>query len=99
MKCPRAPNLHNAVTVSQQRLGKRVAQLREKTNSILGGGHTASLRFVRTQCTGVQKRHRPEKQTPSTAFGNAGKGNPARLIPHFLSGCLVSHCRETEALS
>jgi hypothetical protein len=27
MKCPRAPNLHNAVTVSQQRLGKRVAQL------------------------------------------------------------------------
>jgi hypothetical protein len=27
MKSPRAVNLHNAVTVSQQRLGKRVAQL------------------------------------------------------------------------
>jgi len=28
MKAPCAVNLHNAVTVSQQRLGKRVAQLR-----------------------------------------------------------------------
>ena len=27
MKSPGAVNLHNAVTVSQQRLGKRVAQL------------------------------------------------------------------------
>jgi mRNA-degrading endonuclease toxin of MazEF toxin-antitoxin module len=27
MKSPSAVNLHNAVTVSQQRLGKRVAQL------------------------------------------------------------------------
>ena len=41
MKAPCAVNLHNAVTVSQQRLGKRVAQL----SSSRMGEICAALRF------------------------------------------------------
>ena len=41
MKSPCAVNLHNAVTVSQYRLGKRVAQL----NSARMGEVCAALRF------------------------------------------------------
>lgn len=41
MKAPCAVNLHNAVTVSQQRLGKRVAQL----NSLRMSEICAALRF------------------------------------------------------
>jgi mRNA interferase MazF len=42
MKAPCAVNLHNAVTVSQERLGKRLAQLRtERMNEIC-----AALRFA-----------------------------------------------------
>lgn len=41
MKSPCAVNLHNAITVSQDRLGKRVAQL----NSARMGGVCAALRF------------------------------------------------------
>jgi mRNA interferase MazF len=41
MKAPCAVNLHNAVTVSQSRLGRRVAQL----NSLRMGEICAALRF------------------------------------------------------
>ncbi len=41
MKTPCAVNLHNAVTISQHRLGKRVAQL----NSLRMGEICAALRF------------------------------------------------------
>jgi mRNA interferase MazF len=41
MRAPCAVNLHNAVTVSQQRLGKRVAQLRAQRMSEI----CAALRF------------------------------------------------------
>lgn len=41
MKAPCAVNLHNAVTVSQQRLGKRVAQL----SSLRMSQVCAALRF------------------------------------------------------
>lgn len=41
MKAPCAVNLHNAVTVSQQRVGKRVAQL----SSVRMGEICAALRF------------------------------------------------------
>ena len=66
MKAPCAVNLHNAVTVSQQRLGKRVAQLSSsRMNEVC-----AALRF---SCRlGPNFKNRPTQAKPRLEW-------PARL--------------------
>jgi mRNA-degrading endonuclease toxin of MazEF toxin-antitoxin module len=53
MKSPCAVNLHNAVTVSQQRLGKRVAQLSSARMNEVCAALRFSLGCVQTSKSGL----------------------------------------------
>jgi PemK-like, MazF-like toxin of type II toxin-antitoxin system len=74
MKSPCAVNLHNAVTVPQQRLGKRVAQLSSaRMNEV-----SAALRFslgLRFQ-TGYRERSVCLKFPPGTTIRRVAHSSP-----------------------